>query len=55
MPLGADVGENIKELRKTHPEWSEERIRAAALNAAREAGGHVAPLKKDGMPHGRVG
>ena len=38
MPLGFDVGANIRELKKSHPNWKKERITAAALDAARRAG-----------------
>lgn len=43
MPLGKDVGENIKELRRAHPDWSEDRILAAALSGARAAGAKIKP------------
>lgn len=38
MPLGKDVGANRSELRKANPDWSEERVLAASLEAARNAG-----------------
>ena len=38
MPLGKDVGDNITELRKAHPDWTEKHIRAAALSGAEAAG-----------------
>lgn len=38
MPLGKDVGQNIKELKQSHPDWSQAHLEAAALNGAREAG-----------------
>lgn len=43
MPLGRDVGENLKELRRAHPEWTEERRMAAALSGARAAGADIKP------------
>lgn len=38
MPLGKDVGTNIKELNAAHPDWADARIQAAALSGARDAG-----------------
>ena len=48
MPLGADAGQNIRKLRKEHPDWKKERITAAALDAARRAGNkNIKADKKD--------
>ena len=38
MPLGQDVSQNIKTLRRENPHWKKERITAAALDAARRNG-----------------
>ena len=38
MPLGSDPGQNIRKLRKEHPDWKKERITAMALDAARRNG-----------------
>ena len=43
MPLRRDVGANLKELRRSHPEWTEERRLAAALSGARAAGADIKP------------
>lgn len=40
MPLGPDVGANIKDLKQAHPDWSQAHLEAAALNGARSAGNH---------------
>jgi len=37
MPLGPDVNKNIEELKSAHPDWSRERIIAAAIHAAETA------------------
>jgi hypothetical protein len=41
MPLTSNVGKNIKELERTHPDWSHKRVVAASLNAARKKGAHI--------------
>lgn len=41
MPLSKDVGENVKQLKKEHPEWSDDKVLAAAISAARERGAKV--------------
>ena len=38
MPLGKAVGANIRKLQEEHPEWDRQRIIAAALQGARDAG-----------------
>lgn len=49
MPLRRDVGTNIKELKKVHPDWSNKRLLAASLSGARQAGKiKVKPAKKKG-------
>lgn len=55
MPLGPDIGDNIRELKRAHPEWAEDRIRAAAIRAAQEAKSRSGSLNKKGLAHGRAG
>ena len=43
MPLQKDVGANVHELRRHHPDWPEDRILAAALSGARAAGADIKP------------
>jgi hypothetical protein len=38
LPLTRDVGNNISELKKAHPDWKQDQLTAASLNGAREAG-----------------
>ena len=47
MPLGKDVSQNIKTLRKEKPHWTKERITAAALEAARRNGNKNVAVKED--------
>jgi len=46
MPLGRNVGKNIAELDRAHPNWSHRRKVAASLNAARAKGAKIPPPKK---------
>ena len=46
MPLGRNVGKNIAELDRAHPNWSHRRKVAASLNAARAKGEKIPPPKK---------
>jgi hypothetical protein len=46
MPLGSNASKNIEELYAKHKgskDWPRRRIIAAALNAARDAGGRMPP------------
>ena len=45
MPGSKNVGKNIKEMKKNHPDWSHSRIIAAALDMARRLGAKV-PKKR---------
>jgi hypothetical protein len=44
--LGADITQNIIALREAHPDWSEDKIRRAAIAAADRAGGRGAPIPR---------
>ena len=46
MPESKDVGTNIKNLRKAHPEWSHDKVLAVALEEAREMGAPI-PRRKE--------
>ena len=45
MPLGADIGKNIRQLKKEKKKRSRKQILAIALDAARRSGGKVSPKK----------
>jgi hypothetical protein len=37
VPLTRDIGRNIKELKRAHPDWPHKRVVAAAINGAESA------------------
>lgn len=55
MPISKDVGKNIMTLRGLHPDWSEDKIKAVALEEARRAGNRKVKNKPSSITRKRGG
>jgi len=47
VPDTTDVGKLIRFFRKEKPSWSDERVKAAALNTARRNGADIGPPRRN--------